>query len=240
MCPLPLIGLFRQVDLAYIADKHQPRVFRQKFQVFQFCIASASTSTRRNASHIMAASFDPLTTNAVDLQQLLRQNKISSVQIVENYLAQIERHEAKLHSFISIAPREKLLRAAASLDEERLQGKTRSPLHGIPIVLKDSFVTASDMGMGTTAGSLALVGAKASVNAAIVQRLLDAGLLILGKTNMTEFAGMKMTMIFPGWSPVGGQTVSPYTGPIAPDETLLGHSVGISKTRKTARVLIDC
>lgn len=83
-----------------------------------------------------APSFDVLTTNAVDLQQLLRQNKVSSVQIVDEYLGQIERHETKLNCFISIAPREILHRAAASLDEERRQGKVRGPMHGLPIVLK--------------------------------------------------------------------------------------------------------
>jgi len=168
--------------------------------------------------------FDVLTTTAVDLQRLLRENKISSVQIVESYLAQVKQHDAELRCFISVAPRETLLRAAASLDGERMQGKTRGALHGIPIVLKDNFVTAMELGMGTTAGSWALVGAKATANSAVAQKLLDAGLLILGKTNMTEFAGMKMTMISPGWSPVGGQTVSPYTGPIIQGETLLGHS----------------
>lgn len=176
-------------------------------------------------------NFNPLTTTAIDLQQLLDQNKISSVQIAERYLAQVSRHDPKLHAFISLAPRDKLLRAAASLDEERLRGKTRSPLHGIPIVLKDNFVTAAEMGMGTTAGSWALVDARAKGNGAIVQRLVDAGMLVLGKTNMTEFAGMKMTMISPGWSAVGGQTVSPYTGPIAEGETLLGHSVSGSVSR---------
>ena len=79
--------------------------------------------------------------------------------------------------------------------------------------------------MGTTAGSWALVGAKATANSVIAQKFVDAGLIILGKTNMTEFAGMKMTMISPGWSALGGQTLSPYAKSIAQDETLLGHSV---------------
>lgn len=83
-----------------------------------------------------APSFDVLTANAVDLQQLLRRNKISSIQIVDEYLRQIERHDTKLNCFISVAPREILHRAAASLDEERRQGKVRGPMHGIPIVLK--------------------------------------------------------------------------------------------------------
>jgi amidase len=80
--------------------------------------------------------FDPLTTRAVELQQLLQDGKITSVEIVQQYLKQIDRHEHVLNSFISIAPRDRLLRAAASLDEERLRGASRGALHGIPIVLK--------------------------------------------------------------------------------------------------------
>ncbi|KAK4241733.1 amidase signature domain-containing protein [Achaetomium macrosporum] len=169
--------------------------------------------------------FDVLTTNATDLQHLLETGKTTSVQIVLAYLSQIERHEHQLHALISVASREALIAIAAERDEERLQqGRTRGPLHGMPVVLKDSFITASELGMGTTAGSCALVGAKASANSAVAQRLLDQGLIILGKTNMTEFAGMKMTGMTPGWSSAGGQTLSPYVGQIAADETLLGHT----------------
>jgi amidase len=129
--------------------------------------------------------FDVLTTNAADLRHLLETGQTSSVQIILAYLSQIERHEHELHVFISVAPRESLLAIAADRDEERRLGRTRGPLHGIPVVLKDCFVTASELGMGTTAGSRALVGARASANSAIAQRLLDQGLIILGKTNMT-------------------------------------------------------
>ncbi|KAK3395178.1 amidase signature domain-containing protein [Podospora didyma] len=171
-----------------------------------------------------AALFNPLLANAVDLQHLLDTNKATSVQIVEEYITQIDRHEKDLNAFISIATRDVLLRAAASLDAERQGGHIRGPLHGIPIVLKDCFITASSLGMDTTAGSHALVGARSSMNSAIVQKLLDAGLIILGKTNMSEFAGMKTMGMMPGWSAVGGQTLSPYVGKIEENETLLGHS----------------
>ncbi|KAK5654732.1 hypothetical protein OQA88_7057 [Cercophora sp. LCS_1] len=185
------------------------------------------------------ADFNPFTTTATDLKALLEAGKTSSVQIVTQYLSQIDRHDPSLHALISVAPRDSVLRIAASLDEERAEGKLRGQLHGVPIVLKvrntlvqrvhllmnqDVFITASDLGMGTTAGSRALVGAKASKNAAIVQKLIDAGMIILGKTNLTEFAGMKAGNVMPGWSAVGGQTISPYVGPIVEGETLLGHS----------------
>lgn len=80
--------------------------------------------------------FNVLSTTAADLQQLLTNKEVTSVQIVEEYLSQIGRHEAALNALISIAPRDKLLRAAASLDAERQDGRLRSRLHGIPIILK--------------------------------------------------------------------------------------------------------
>ncbi|KAJ5122759.1 Amidase [Penicillium atrosanguineum] len=138
-------------------------------------------------------TFNVLTTNAVDLQQLLEKNMTTSAQIVEEYLAQIDRYEPALNALISPAR-------------------------------ETSFVTASELGMSTTAGSYAFIGAKASKNGAITQRLIDAGLVILGKANMTEFAGMKMTMMMPGWSAHGGQTLSPYVGKIEDNEKILGHS----------------
>lgn len=81
-------------------------------------------------------SFSVLTANAVDLQRLLAENKITSVDIVQQYFEQIDRHEPVLNAFISAAPRDKVLSAAAALDEERKNGKIRSAFHGIPIVLK--------------------------------------------------------------------------------------------------------
>jgi amidase len=130
-------------------------------------------------------TFNVLTTNAVDLQQRLEGKNITSAQIVEEYLAQIDRYEPALNALISPAPRERVLEIAKARDEERRKGRIRGPFHGIPIILKDSFVTASELGMSTTAGSYAFVGAKASKNGAITQRLIDAGLIILGKANMT-------------------------------------------------------
>ena len=133
-------------------------------------------------------TFNVLTTNAVDLQQLLEQSKITSAQIVEEYLAQVDRYEPALNALISPAPRDKVLEIAKARDEERQKGQIRGTFHGILIILKDSFVTASELGMSTTAGSYAFVGAKASKNGAITQRLIDASLIILGKANMTVSA----------------------------------------------------
>ncbi|KAJ2968140.1 hypothetical protein NQ176_g9322 [Zarea fungicola] len=168
--------------------------------------------------------FNVQTTNAVELQKLLTAGTITSVQIIDTYLSQIEKYEPFYNALISQPPRAKLLRAAEKLDQERRDGRIRGPLHGIPIILKDCFTTASDLGMTTTCGSLAFVGAKTSKNATIVQRMIDGGLIILAKANMTEFCGMKMTYMMPGWSAHGGQTLSPYVPVIEKDEKILGHS----------------
>lgn len=80
--------------------------------------------------------FDTLRTDAAGLQQLLQDGKITSVQIVNEYLAKIDAYNPRLNAFIAVAPRDVLLRAASSLDEERSRGRVRGPLHGIPIVLK--------------------------------------------------------------------------------------------------------
>jgi amidase len=94
--------------------------------------------------------FDPLTTTAVDLQHMLQTKQITSVEIVEQYLDQIGSHEPTLNALISIAPGESLRRIAASLDDERLQGRIRGPLHGIPIVLKVHWNPTTSRRLGLT------------------------------------------------------------------------------------------
>ncbi|KAH8689444.1 amidase signature domain-containing protein [Talaromyces proteolyticus] len=193
----------------HIHQKKKKKEKERKISLAQYCADMA---------------FNVLTTNAVDLKQLIEENKFTSVQIVQEYFAQINRYESALNALISPAPRDNVLAIASALDQERQNGKVRSSFHGIPIILKDSFVTAWNLGMSTTAGSCAFVGSKASNNGAITQRLINAGLIILGKANMTEFAGMKMTTMMPGWSAHGGQTLSPYVGRLEVNEKLLGHS----------------
>ncbi|KAJ4860480.1 amidase domain-containing protein [Trichoderma breve] len=153
--------------------------------------------------------FDPLTTTTVELQQRLASGKLNSVQIIETYLTQIDAHNPALNAFISLAPRDALRSIAAALDAERAAGSLRGPFHGIPIVLKDSIMTASELGMPTTAGSFALAQAKCKKNAPLVEKLIDTGLIILGKANLTEFCGLKTSAMMPGWSAYGGQTLSP-------------------------------
>jgi amidase len=114
---------------------------------------SFTSSTEGGAG--MLPEFDPLVVSAFELSELLNAQAISSVEIVELYLHQIEQHNRRgrqLRALISVAPKHELLRIAKNLDDERLRGKIRGPLHGVPIVLKDNIMTSEQLGMDTTVG----------------------------------------------------------------------------------------
>jgi amidase len=173
-------------------------------------------------------AFDTFTSTANDLAHMLESNQITSVAIIETYLSMINRHDKagfNLNSLISVAPRDLLLTKAQELDDERKAGKLRSPLHGVPIVLKDNIISHPDLGMPTTGGSKAFLNADAKCNAAVVDILLDAGLIIIAKANLTEFCGMVDRSVMPGRSSINGQTISPYVnGGLKENEGILGHS----------------
>jgi amidase len=143
------------------------------------------------------------------LQRRMRRGEISSSKIVTQYLRRIEAIDIsgpKLNALIEINP--EAMSIAESLDEERISGYLRGPLHGIPIVLKDNIDTADQM--TTTAGSLALTGVTAAEDAFLVQKLRRAGVVILGKANLSEWANFRSTHSVSGWSSRGGQTRNPY------------------------------
>lgn len=151
--------------------------------------------------------LDLLEITVADLQTKMRAGKLSAVQLVERYTERIKRIDPKILSVVEINP--DAIRIAEKLDKERKNGKTRSPLHGIPILIKDNIETAD--GMKTTAGSLALLDAPVPVrDAFVVERLRKAGVVILGKTNLSEWANFRSTKSISGWSGRGGQTNNPY------------------------------
>jgi amidase len=126
-----------------------------------------------------------LTADAAYLQSHLQKGTINSSFLVDAYLAQISKHDQYLHAMIQLVPQPLLRSTAESLDLERKEGKLRGPLHGIPIVIKDNIATHPDLGLRTSAGSLALFDSKPPRNAKIVDRLIRAGLIILGKANLS-------------------------------------------------------
>ena len=115
-------------------------------------------------------------------------------------------HNSKLHAVIALNPH--ALADARALDAERQAGKVRGPLHGVSILLKDNIESADDT--ATTAGSLALKDNVTNRDAPLVKRLTDAGMVILGKTNLSEWANIRSNHSISGWSAVGGTVRNPY------------------------------
>ena len=143
------------------------------------------------------------------LTQKLDSGKYTSEQLVKLYLNRIEQIDAKgakLNSVIELNP--DALSIAKTMDSEIKAGKKRGPLHGLPVLIKDNIDTADKM--QTTAGSLALEGNMASKDAFIVTKLRESGAIILGKTNLSEWANFRSTNSSSGWSSRGGQTKNPY------------------------------
>ena len=166
-----------------------------------------------------AFELDELSIN--DLQQGLQSGKYSSKSLVEKYVDRINNVDKKgptLRSVIELNPDAEAI--AETLDRERKQGHVRGPLHGIPILIKDNIDTADRM--MTTAGSLALVGAKPAQDSSVAKKLRDAGAVILGKTNLSEWANFRSNKSSSGWSGRGGQTRNPY----ALDRNPCGSSSG--------------
>src|SRR3954454_9339184 len=146
---------------------------------------------------------------ASQLQEWMTSGRYTARQIAEMYLGRIEvidRHGPTLRSVIELNP--DALAIADALDAERKAKGVRGPLHGIPVLIKDNIDTADRM--MTTAGSLALEGAPAPKDAFIVERLRAAGAVILGKTNLSEWANIRSTHSSSGWSGRGGQVKNPY------------------------------
>jgi amidase len=144
-----------------------------------------------------------------ELQQKMQSGEMTSKSITELYLKRIQEIDKggpNLNSVIEINP--DAITVAETLDRERKERKVRGPLHGIPILIKDNIDTGDKM--MTTAGSLALEGNKAVSDAFIIGELRKAGAVLLGKTNLSEWANFRSTRSSSGWSSRGGQTKNPY------------------------------
>jgi amidase len=141
------------------------------------------------------------------LQAKMQSGELTAVRLVEMYVARIKEIDPKIHSVLEINP--DALAIAAQMDKERKRGKVRSALHGIPVLIKDNIDTHDKM--KTTAGSLALMDAPTpKEDAFIAAQLRKAGAVILGKTNLSEWANFRSTKSISGWSGRGGQTNNPY------------------------------
>jgi amidase len=170
------------------------------------------------AAKAPAFAFDEAT--IADLQTRMASGATTSRDLTQAYLdriAAIDKAGPTLNSVIELNP--KALDEAAALDAERKNGKVRGPMHGIPVLLKDNIDAVPMVNSG---GSLALANNKPSRDAFLVQRLRAAGAVILGKTNLSEWANFRSTRSTSGWSGRGGQTKNPY----ALDRNPCGSSSG--------------
>ena len=166
-------------------------------------------------------------TSIAELHDQMQRGELSSEQLVSWYLDRIElidRNGPRLNSIIELNP--DALRIARALDEEWQVSGPRGPMHGIPVLLKANIGTADRM--HTTAGSLALAQHIPPEDAFLVSRLRDAGAVILGKTNLSEWANFRSTMSSSGWSSVGGQTKNPYDVVRNPCGSSSGSAVAVT------------
>lgn len=162
-----------------------------------------------------------------DLLQMMAMGKETARSIAEQYLQRIDaidKQGPKLNAIIEINP--DVLTLADELDSERKAGKMRGPLHGIPVLLKDNINTGDKM--MTTAGSVALEGHRAAQDAFFVERLRKSGALILGKTNLSEWANFRSTRSSSGWSSRGGQTRNPYVLDRSPCGSSAGSGTAVA------------
>jgi len=180
-------------------------------------LASMTTTAAPGPSTRFA--FDEATLAA--LAARLQGGRVSAKALAAAYearIAAIDQRAPRINAVIEINP--DALPIAAELDRERKIGRVRGPLHGIPVLIKDNIATADRM--QTTAGSLAFVGVKPPRDAFIVKRLREAGAVILGKNNLSEWANFRSTRSVSGWSARGGLTRNPY----ALDRNSSGSSSG--------------
>ncbi|HMH05251.1 MAG TPA: amidase [Terriglobales bacterium] len=176
-------------------------------------ILSAAAGTGKMAAYMSAApeveGFELNEVTIADLQAGMISRKFTARSLTEQYLArieQIDRRGPAVNSVIELNP--DAVAIAEALDKERKGKGARGPMHGIPMLIKDNIDTADRM--QTTAGSLALMGAHPSRDSFVAQKLREAGAVILGKTNLSEWANIRSSHSVSGWSGRGGLTKNPY------------------------------
>jgi len=190
----------------------------------------AFISCQRHANHSKVGQTKKLNLEEItitQLQQGYREGKFTITDVVEAYLERIDvidKNGPQLNSIIVINP--DALQIAAELDKEMAAGKTRGPLHGIPIILKDNIDTRDKM--ATTAGATALRNSYPLKDSWVAKKLKEAGAIIIAKSNLSEWANFRASLSSSGWSGVGGQTKNPYVLDRNPCGSSSGSGVAVS------------
>ena len=195
-------------------------------------VASARTAWAQGSSQFRdsrstANRFELDEATIPQLQRGMQTGKFSAQSLTRKYLRRIEaldRRGPELRAVIQVNP--DALHIAAMLDGERKAKGPRGPLHGIPVLIKDNIDTTDRM--ETTAGSLALAGTIAPKDAFVTRRLREAGAVILGKANLSEWANIRSPRSSSGWSAVGGQTRNPYALDRTPSGSSSGSAVAVA------------
>jgi amidase len=192
--------------------------------------AAREISSTAPPAEVKSFELDEIT--IADLQEGMKSGRFTAQSLVEKYAARIEeidkhrpdKQGPAINSIIEMNP--DALAIAESLDKERAANGPRGPLHGIPVLIKDNIDTADRM--MTTAGSLALIGSKPPKDSFVAQKLRAAGAVILGKTNLSEWANIRSSHSTSGWSGRGGLTRNPYALDRNPCGSSSGTGAGIS------------
>ena len=195
------------------------------FAIAPQALALAGPASARPHRRVRPFALDELTT--IQLQGLMASGSASAVSLVKRYRARIEgidRHGPTLNAVIELNP--DALAIAAALDQERKAKGSRGPLHGIPVLIKDNIGTHDRM--TTTAGSLALAGSVPPQDSFVAQKLRAAGAVILGKTNLSEWANFRGSLSTSGWSARGGQTRNPFVLDRNPSGSSSGSAVAVA------------
>jgi len=175
----------------------------------------------------MGAAYPVEEKSVAQLQADLTAGKVTSEDLVRAYLARIEaidQNGPRLFSVIALNPH--ALADARASDAQRKAGHVRGPLHGIPVLVKDNIESADDT--ATTAGSEALATNVTNRDAPLVRRLTDAGAIILGKTNLSEWANIRSSHSVSGWSAIGGLVKNPYVLDHTPSGSSSGTAAAIA------------
>lgn len=200
-----------------------------------FSTLSYGVNTQKRKDERTHESFPLHEATIRDLQEKVKSGKLTYASIARMYLDRINEIDKKgpaVNSIIEINP--DALAIAERMDLERKQGKWRGMLHGIPVLIKDNIDTGDKM--QTTAGSLALQGHIAHEDAFVIRKLREAGAVILGKTNLSEWANFRSTRSSSGWSSRGGQTKNPYILDRSPCGSSSGSAVAVSANLCTVAV----
>ncbi|MFV0267515.1 MAG: amidase [Draconibacterium sp.] len=186
--------------------------------------AACTTGSGHSETPVNLTDFELNETTVAELQKKMEAGELTAESICQKYLDRIEKVDAYLKSVIELNP--DAIEMARQLDGEWEKGTIRGPLHGIPVLIKDNIDTGDKM--MTTAGSLALAGNVVEKDAFIVGKLREAGAVLLGKTNLSEWANFRSDNSSSGWSGRGGQVRNPYFLDRSPCGSSSGTGAAIS------------